>query len=119
MTMQIYWTTASLPEMQGLEPSKQNAIWRACWLRPFLHWQTWLAFFGQFVFIFGGAAVGSLIDGWPQAFISGSIEHLRLPIFAAICFVLGGGIGAFIFSQIYVRVARPYLQAYREAHNAA
>ena len=124
--MNIYWASKSFPELRDLESSRRKVVWRACWLRPFLQWQTWAAFLSQFVFIFLGAAIGSFFDGWHRVWLAiyfdGSVapsefEHLHLPIWTAIFFWLGSFPGAFVFTQVYSRMIRPYLKRYVESHN--
>jgi hypothetical protein len=126
--MTIYGTLKSFPELRDLESSQRKTVWRACWLCPFLHWQTWAAFLGQFVSILFGVAFGSLIDGWHRIWFSilfggsvepGQLERLRLPICTAILFWLGGVVGAFVFMQVYSQMIRPYLKRYLESHDVA
>ena len=120
--MSIYWTLKSFPELTDLEPWRRKTIWRACWLCPFQHWQTWAALLSQCGFGVLGAALGAVIDGWPQVLLSSSIdrlEQMRVPVFTGILFWLGGLVGGFFFFQIYSRMIRPYLQKYLESHHVA
>jgi hypothetical protein len=126
--MNIYWTFKSFPELRDLEPSRRKVVWRACCLRPFLHWQTWAAFLGQSVFAASGAILGAFIDGWHQIwftyFSGGSLEthqydQLSLPIYTGLLFWLAGTVGAFVFGQVYSRMIRPYLKKYVESHDPA
>ena len=125
--MNVYWTLKSFPELRDLDSSRRKLVWRACCLRPFLHWQTWTAFLGQFGFVFSGAILGSLIDGsyriWFSVWFGGSIEpdqleRLRFPVATIILFLLGGVVGTFVFGQVYSNMIRPYLKEHIESHHS-
>ena len=124
--MTIYWTSKSFPELRDLELSRRNVVWRACWMRPFLHWLTWVAFVSQFILIFIGAAIGSYFDGWHRIWVAiyfngtltpSELEHLHLPVWMVIGIWLGGLPSGFVFTQVYSRMIRPYLKSYVKSHD--
>jgi hypothetical protein len=85
----VYWTLRSIPELSGLPRGEPGRAWRAvCW-KAFRHWEVWVAF----VFIGVGTFLGN---------------SLSRPIGG----VIGGAIGVFVFSQVAVHFARPYLRDY-------
>ena len=86
--MQIYWTLKSISELSGLPLKERMRVWRAAHWKATRHWQYW----------------ASLV-GIPLCIEIG--RHIHDPIGTFI----GGGVGAFIFSQVQIHLARPYIRA--------
>src|SRR5258705_5860726 len=115
--MQFYWTNKSYPELRDLTPAERRDVSHACWVRPFRHWQTWVAFLSQLIFAWLGLAVGSLIDGWGRIWFGApatDLVEVHAPVATAILFMLGCIIGTVIFTQVYGHMLRPYLKRYLE-----
>lgn len=80
-------TPRMLPEFRELSRKERRRVWGMAHRRAFLHWQTWIGFL-LMVFFY---CIGSLIDHfWVTSIV----------IF----------FGVFLYSQIEVRVALPYLK---------
>ena len=120
--MQIYWTSKSIPELRDLEPSQRRAVWRACCLQPFRHWQTWAAFVGQFATMLIGAIAGLSIDGHTWILLGGSppdIEKMRFPTATVFLALAAGIVSVMLFTQVLSHMVRPYLKRHLETHHAA
>jgi hypothetical protein len=120
--MQIYWTNKSIPELQDLEPPQRRAAWRACCLRSFRHWQTWVAFVTQFATILAGGFIGLFIDGHTWILFGGSqpeIADMRFPAATVGLALIAGVLGSMFFAQVCSQMMRLYLKHYVEAHHVA
>jgi len=101
-TIILYWSLKSYPELAPLQPNERRIVSRACWWHSFRHWQTWLAFLSQFVFIFGGVGLGMLLDGFPQI--------PQFPTHTLVFSGLGSLVALGIFTQVYSRMLRPHFR---------
>ena len=120
--MQIYWTHKSIPELRDLKPRQRRKVWRACWLRPYRHWQTWVAFVGQFLVVLVGGLIGMVIDG--DTWILGGhsptdLEKFTFPWGAVLLMNLGAVMSGCAFWQFHLRLMRPELKRYLESHGHA
>jgi hypothetical protein len=102
--MKIYWSASSIPELAGLPREEARKAWRACYLKGYKHWQTWLGIFIALLCTFLGAAIGK------EIILGGHNMHI---IGSGIGCAVGGGM---ILSQIIVRQIRPYLRQYIDQH---
>jgi hypothetical protein len=88
MLMQIYWTLKSIPELSGLPIKERRRVWRAALRKIRIrHWQYWASLVGIALCV----EIGQHI----YAHLGGSI---------------GAVVGAFIFSQVSIHLARPYIR---------
>ena len=120
--MHFYWTHKSFIELRELEFSRRRKVWRACWLRPFCHWQTWAAFVSQSVLILIGAFLGLVADGqlWMLRGDTPLVpEAFRFPLATLLLALAGAFVGMFIFTQVYASMIRPELKRYLETHHDA
>jgi hypothetical protein len=106
--MTLYWSLKSYPELAPLQPNECRAVSRACWWHSFRHWQTWVAFLSQFVFIYGGVGLGMMLDGFPQS--------TQFPTLTLVFFCLGSSVALAIFTQVYSRMVRPHFRRYVDEH---
>ncbi len=108
--MKIYWSIADIPELKKLPPSKRSEVWKACYLKSFKHWQSW---------------VGMLVLGlssWLALKLFFYLLHLVsqwglllfLPgLIAILAFIASV---AFLISQNWFEQTRPHLRDYIENH---
>ena len=104
--MKIYWTLASIPELADLPPQQQVALWRRYSWRALRSWRALIAagFTAFFAVIFASAGLFLL---FPR---EESIVQFLVAIIGTLVLLLTGLlIGAFIFVQGIVRVARTIL----------
>lgn len=94
--MRLYWTINSIPELRSLPKRERKQVWRRCYNKILRHWQTWVALALCGICSGAGGALGRL------AFVD---SYLIL-----VCIAAGGGIGGFIFSQVAIHVAIPYIR---------
>jgi hypothetical protein len=88
--MNIYWTLKSVPELSGLPFRERGRVWRAVSLKTFRHWEVWVA----------------LVVPMGLGLFLGNI--LSQPLGG----MIGAAMGGFVFSQVAVHFARPYLCDY-------
>src|SRR5881296_3047564 len=113
--MQIYWTQKSIPELGGLGASQRRAAWRACFFQSFKHWQTWIAFVGQFAILLMGGFIGLFIDGQTWILFGGfppEIEKMRFPVATLTLVLVAAFLGSLVFAQVFCYMMRPYLKNY-------
>ena len=90
--MKIYWSLASVPELALLPKAERNHIWRLAYRQSFRNIVTWLA-----LALCGiCAGLGSLIGDRLGYGLLGSM--------------IGGGMGGFIFGQISIYTALPFIR---------
>ena len=92
--MQFYWSLRSIPELSGLPPSERRRAWRAAYCQSYNHWQTWVSVVGVGLFMMVGSNLGARIGHQ-------SIGEL-----------IGVAVGGFVFSQVSMEFARPYLRTF-------
>lgn len=112
--MTLYWTLKSFPELRELESHRRKIVWELCWRQPFRHWQTWLAFMIQIVFLYVGHSIGALLDGSNQP----TDSDVSFPIITPILRLAGGLIGILLFIQVYARMLRSYLRQHVQMEDA-
>lgn len=85
ITVKIYWTLKSIPELKGLSLRERGKRWRSAYKSAFRHWQTWagLAICGAF--------------GYAGAYFFGIAGTVIL-----------AGLGGFVYGQIVTHVVMKY-----------
>ena len=81
ITVKIYWTLKSIPELKNLSPGDRGRRWQSAYKSAFRHWQTW-----------GGLVICGILTG-AGAYFAGMAGTV---IFA--------GLGGFIYGQIMTHV---------------
>ena len=93
--MKIYWTLESVPELAALPKQERMRVWRWASKQIFKHWQTWVGLIVCGLCAGMGSQVGHAVGLDSSGYVGAGI---------------GGGIGGFIYSQIAIRVALPYIR---------
>ena len=93
--MQIYWTLKSVPELSGLPWEERGRVGRAASWKIARHWQFWVSSVGI-----------------------GLCAHIG-DIYGRIGGYIGAVVGAFIFSQVQIHLARPYIRALLSPEHAS
>jgi hypothetical protein len=88
--MQIYWLTRSIPELSELPSGEMWRVRRAAHWKTMRHWQYWASLLG----IAPCVEIGDMLIGY-----------------APLGRFIGCIVGAFIFAQVQIHLARPYMRA--------
>jgi hypothetical protein len=88
--MKIYWTLKSIPELSGLPSGERGRVWRAAHWKMMRHghWQYWAGLVAFYLCLKIGEHIYDRIGGY-----------------------IGVAVGSFIFSQVSIHLARPYIRA--------
>ena len=94
--MQIYWTLRNIPELSELPSEEMRRVWGAAFWKTARHWQFWVSLVGIGLCTLIGGHIYDRIGGY-----------------------IGGVVGAFIFSQVQIHLARPYIRALLSPEHAS
>ena len=96
--MQIYWTLKSVPELSGLPTDdERRRVWRDAYRKLTRRsWQFWVSLVGF-----------------------GLCVHIGDHIYYGIGGLIGVVVGVFIFSQVQIHLARPYIRALLSPEHAS
>jgi len=90
--MRLYWTSKSIPEMEGLDKARRKLAWSYAYRKSLLHWQTYVA-----LILCGVCSAMPAFFGYREL------------VFTAI----GGGVAGLIFGQVSTHISRQYITEWK------
>ena len=104
--MPIYWGLESIPELKNVPKAERGRVWRRAYNKSFRHWQNWAGLLVVAICVTIGFTIGMEVGCILEAALGGEIWIWRNVVTA-----IFAGFGGFLYSQISISIARPYLKS--------